>query len=87
MGAEILNGTKSRISVSKFPWKDVYGETIGVIGISGDISKHKKLENHILRTLSIFPLIWISRLSFHKTIHHKNGLHLIICNDRVICDR
>lgn len=48
-----LNGTKSWISVSKFPWKDISGETIGVIGISRDISKHKKLENHILRMLSI----------------------------------
>ena len=48
-----LNGTKSWISVSKFPWKDISGETIGVIGISRDISKRKKLENHILRMLSI----------------------------------
>ena len=48
-----LNGTKSWISASKFPWKDVNGETIGVIGISRDISKRKKLENHILRMLSI----------------------------------
>lgn len=48
-----LNGTKSWISVSKFPWKDINGETIGVIGISRDISKRKKLENHILRMLSI----------------------------------
>ncbi len=47
------NGTKSWISASKFPWKDANGETIGVIGISRDISKHKKLENHILRMLSI----------------------------------
>ena len=48
-----FNGTKSWISVSKFPWKDISGETIGVIGISRDISKRKKLENHILRMLSI----------------------------------
>ena len=48
-----LNGTKSWISVSKFPWKDINGETIGVIGISRDISKRKKLENHIFRMLSI----------------------------------
>ncbi len=48
-----LNGTKSWISVSKFPWKDIDGETIGVIGISRDISKRKKLENHVLRMLSI----------------------------------
>jgi PAS domain S-box-containing protein len=48
-----FNGTKSWISVSKFPWKDSSGETIGVIGISRDISKRKKLENHILRMLSI----------------------------------
>jgi len=48
-----LNGTKSWISVSKFPWKDISGETIGVIGISRDISKRKTLENHILRMLSI----------------------------------
>ncbi|MGB3225085.1 MAG: PAS domain-containing sensor histidine kinase [Desulforhopalus sp.] len=47
------DGTKSWISVSKFPWKDVDGETIGVIGISRDITKRKKLENHILRMLSI----------------------------------
>ena len=47
------NGTQSWISVSKFPWKDSDGETIGVIGISRDISKRKKLENHILRMLSI----------------------------------
>ncbi|TKB25254.1 PAS domain S-box protein [Desulfopila sp. IMCC35006] len=48
-----LNGTKSWISVSKFPWKDISGEIIGVIGISRDITKRKKLENHILRMLSI----------------------------------
>lgn len=48
-----LDGTKSWISVSKFPWKDMSGETIGVIGISRDISKRKKLESHILRMLSI----------------------------------
>ncbi len=47
------DGTKSWISVSKFPWKDADGETIGVIGISRDITKRKKLENHILRMLSI----------------------------------
>jgi PAS domain S-box-containing protein len=47
------NGTQSWISVSKFPWKDSHGETLGVIGISRDISKRKKLENHILRMLSI----------------------------------
>ena len=48
-----LNGSKSWISVSKFPWKDIDGEIIGVIGISRDISKHKKLERHILHMLSI----------------------------------
>ena len=48
-----FNGTKSWISVSKFPWKDINGEIIGVIGISRDITKRKKLENHILRMLSI----------------------------------
>jgi PAS domain S-box-containing protein len=48
-----LDGTKSWISVSKFPWKDFNGEIIGVIGISRDISRHKKLENHILQMLSI----------------------------------
>lgn len=47
------DGTKSWISVSKFPWKDAGGETIGVIGISRDITKRKKLENHILRMLAI----------------------------------
>jgi PAS domain S-box-containing protein len=47
------DGTKSWISVSKFPWKDFDGETIGVIGISRDISKRKKLEKHILQMLSI----------------------------------
>jgi PAS domain S-box-containing protein len=47
------DGTKSWISVSKFPWKDFDGETIGVIGISRDITNRKKLENHILRMLSI----------------------------------
>ena len=48
-----LDGTKSWISVSKFPWKDSSGENIGVVGISRDISKRKKMENHILRMLSI----------------------------------
>jgi len=48
-----LDGSKSWISVSKFPWKDTNGETIGVIGISRDVTKRKKLENHILRMLSI----------------------------------
>jgi PAS domain S-box-containing protein len=48
-----LDGTKSWISASKFPWKDFNGEIIGVIGISRDISRHKKLENHILQMLSI----------------------------------
>ena len=48
-----FDGTKSWISVSKFPWKDISGETIGVIGIARDISKRKKLERHILRMLSI----------------------------------
>lgn len=47
------DGTKSWLSVSKFPWKDIDGEIIGVIGISRDISKRKKLENNILRMLSI----------------------------------
>jgi PAS domain S-box-containing protein len=47
------DGTKSWTSVSKFPWKDADGEIIGVIGISRDITKRKKLENHILRMLSI----------------------------------
>jgi PAS domain S-box-containing protein len=47
------DGTKSWLSVSKFPWKDVDGEIIGVIGISRDISRRKKLENHILQMLSI----------------------------------
>ncbi len=47
------DGTKSWISVSKFPWKDADEETIGVIGISRDISKRKRLENNILRMLSI----------------------------------
>jgi PAS domain S-box-containing protein len=47
------DGTKSWISVSEFPWKDFDGESIGMIGISRDISKRKKLENHILRMLSI----------------------------------
>jgi PAS domain S-box-containing protein len=48
-----LDGSKSWISVSKFPWKNMDEETIGVIGISRDITKRKKLENHILRMLSI----------------------------------
>lgn len=48
-----LDGTKSWISVSKFPWKDIDGEILGVIGISRDISERKKLEKHILRMLSI----------------------------------
>jgi signal transduction histidine kinase len=47
------DGTKSWLSVSKFPWQDADGEIIGVIGISRDISRRKKLENHILRMLSI----------------------------------
>jgi PAS domain S-box-containing protein len=47
------DGSKSWISVSKFPWKDITGETIGVVGISRDISERKKLERHILRMLSI----------------------------------
>jgi len=47
------DGTKSWISVSKFPWKNFEGEIIGVIGISRDISKRKKLEKHILQMLSI----------------------------------
>ena len=47
------DGTHSWISVSKFPWIDADGEPIGVIGISRDISKRKRLENHILRMLSI----------------------------------
>ncbi len=48
-----IDGTHSSISVSKFPWKDIDGETIGVIGISRDITRRKRLENHILRMLSI----------------------------------
>jgi PAS domain S-box-containing protein len=49
-----LNGKdKSWVSVSKFPWKDVDGEIIGVIGISRDISERKLLERHILQMLSI----------------------------------
>ena len=47
------DGTKSWLSVSKFPWKDSDGEIIGVIGISRDISRRKNLENHILQMLSI----------------------------------
>ena len=47
------NGSHSWISVSKFPWKDANGETIGVIGISRDITKRKKLESHVLQMLSI----------------------------------
>lgn len=47
------DGTQSWISVSKFPWKDADGEIIGVIGISRDITKRKKLEDHVLRMLSI----------------------------------
>ena len=47
------DGTHSWVSVSKFPWKHFDGATIGVIGISRDITKRKKLENHILRMLSI----------------------------------
>lgn len=47
------DGSKSWLSVSKFPWKDIDGETIGVIGISRDITRRKKLEKHILRMLSI----------------------------------
>ncbi len=47
------DGSKSWLSVSKFPWKDLHGETIGVIGISRDITRRKKLEKHILRMLSI----------------------------------
>jgi PAS domain S-box-containing protein len=48
-----VDGSKSWISVSKFPWKDVSGETIGVIGISRNISERKKLEKNILQMLSI----------------------------------
>lgn len=48
-----LDGTKSWVSVSKFPWKDINDEIIGVIGISRDISERKKLESHILQMLSI----------------------------------
>lgn len=47
------DGTRSWISVSKFPWKDIDDEIIGVIGISRDISGRKQLERHILRMLSI----------------------------------
>lgn len=47
------DGSKSWLSVSKFPWKDIDGETIGVIGISRDITRRKNLEKHILRMLSI----------------------------------
>jgi PAS domain S-box-containing protein len=47
------DGSKSWISVSKFPWKDADGEVIGVIGISRNISERKKLEKHILQMLSI----------------------------------
>ncbi len=48
-----LDGSKSWLSVSKFPWKNADGETIGIIGISRNISERKKLEKHILRMLSI----------------------------------
>ena len=47
------DGRRSWISVSKFPWKDSNDETIGVIGISRDISQRKHLERHILQMLSI----------------------------------
>jgi PAS domain S-box-containing protein len=47
------DGTKSWVSVSKFPWKDVNGETIGIIGISRDISERKKFQDYILKMLSI----------------------------------
>lgn len=47
------DGTKSWVSVSKFPWRDVDGEIIGVIGISRDISERKELRENILRMLSI----------------------------------
>ncbi|KJR97768.1 MAG: hypothetical protein VR65_22295 [Desulfobulbaceae bacterium BRH_c16a] len=47
------DGSQSWISVSKFPWKDLDGEIIGVIGISRDITRRKKLEKHILRMLCI----------------------------------
>jgi PAS domain S-box-containing protein len=47
------DGSKSWISVSKFPWKDADGEVIGVIGISRNISERKKLEKHILQMLTI----------------------------------
>lgn len=47
------DGNKSWVSVSKFPWKDIDGEIIGVVGISRDISERKKLEKHILQMLSI----------------------------------
>lgn len=48
-----LDGSKSWISVSKFPWKDASGETIGIIGISRNITERKRLEEHILHMLSI----------------------------------
>lgn len=47
------DGTKAWVSVSKFPWKDVDGEIIGVIGISRDIAERKKFQRHILKMLSI----------------------------------
>ncbi len=47
------DGHKSWISVSKFPWKDANGEIVGVIGIARDITRRKKLEQHILQMLSI----------------------------------
>jgi signal transduction histidine kinase len=47
------DGSRSWVSVSKFPWKDVDGEIIGVIGISRNISERKAMQEHILRMLSI----------------------------------
>jgi len=47
------DGSKSWVSVSKFPWKDINGEIIEIIGISRDKKKTKKMEKHILQMLSI----------------------------------
>jgi len=47
------DGKRYWVSVSKFPWTDVDGEIVGIIGISRDISERKMMEGHILQMLSI----------------------------------